>query len=352
MGSPYNNLARTNYWKTAVSKNFKSKSVISNKPLLQQGQKVASAGSCFASNLVPYIEKAGFEYIRCEPIPKSMGGASGDNFGYNNFSARYGNIYTPRQALQLLHRAMGNFRPVESYWVSDEGIVDPFRPGLKYRASCIDEYMAILKSHLSRVIAAIESADVFVFTLGLTESWLSVADGAVFPACPGTISGKYDSDKHFFHNFSVSEILTDTSELIELLQYINPSIKIILTVSPVPLVATFTNNHVLSASIYSKSVLRVCAEEMVSKYSCVDYFPAYELITGPQAPYDFYESDRREPSKEAIDYVMSTFLSSCETDCDINVDELPQVNLNDNITSLASSITDAECEEMAQGRTI
>ena len=56
------------------------------------------------------------------------------------------------------------------------------------------------RQHLDCVLAAFRQASVFVFTLGLTEAWVSRADGAVFPACPGTVAGSFDAGRHHFHN--------------------------------------------------------------------------------------------------------------------------------------------------------
>jgi hypothetical protein len=53
---------------------------------------------------------------------------------------------------------------------------------------------------------------------------------------------------------------------------------VILTVSPVPLAATFTGRDVLVANMYSKSVLRAVAEEIRARFDFVDYFPSYESV--------------------------------------------------------------------------
>jgi hypothetical protein len=39
------------------------------------------------------------------------------NLGHGVFTARYGNIYTSQQLLQLLRRAFGRFTPKEDVWV-------------------------------------------------------------------------------------------------------------------------------------------------------------------------------------------------------------------------------------------
>jgi hypothetical protein len=53
--------------------------------------------------------------------------------------------------------------------------------------------------------------------------------------------------------------------------------RVIVTVSPVPLRATFTDQDVVVANMYSKSVLRVCAERL-EVLPGVDYFPSYEIV--------------------------------------------------------------------------
>ncbi|MFT4730288.1 MAG: hypothetical protein ACI9UN_004811 [Granulosicoccus sp.] len=49
------------------------------------------------------------------------------------------------------------------------------------------------------ILSYLKTADVFIFTIGLTETWRNL-NGDIFPACPGTLIGKFDESKHFFHN--------------------------------------------------------------------------------------------------------------------------------------------------------
>ena len=62
-----------------------------------------------------------------------------------------------------------------------------------------------------------------VFTLGLTEAWVSADDGAVFPAAPGTVAGEFDPARHRFVNFTVDEVVADLDGMIEALRAINPA---------------------------------------------------------------------------------------------------------------------------------
>lgn len=344
---PYKNQPNKAFWSQSISENYKPLDLLDpDARLLSSGDKVTSAGSCFASNLIPYIESAGLEYIRTESLP-SIFSDLGQNLGYAYFSAMYGNIYTTRQLHQLYERALNIFNPIEDRWIEGNKILDPFRPGLKFPASSHQEFDLITESHLMATRKAFESADVFVFTLGLTEGWVSKIDGATYPACPGTIAGNFDETKYEFKNFSVSEIVDDFSKFVTKLTDNNPRVRFILSVSPVPLVATATSNHVLIASTYSKSVLRIAAAELTKNLKNVSYFPAYEIITGPQAPTDFFESDRRNVSKSGVDLVMSTLLSAS------NLQQKPSIKSkffskatkSIDIAEISKQISQAECDE-------
>lgn len=349
MGSnPYQSQPDSAFWSRAVSKGFNSEKLINpNEILLNKKDKVTSAGSCFASNLIPYIESAGLTYIRTEQMPKIFADL-GENLGYANFSANYGNIYTPRQLVQLYKRTLGHFKPEEDRWRLNGEIIDPFRPGLKFNALSNEEFDFLTTSHLKATKTAFESADVLVFTFGLTEGWVSALDGSTYPACPGTISGTFDPKKYKFHNFELNEIISDMSEFIELLRANNPKVRFILTVSPVPLVATATNHHVLTATTYSKSVLRVAAEKICQNIPGVHYFPAYELITGPQAPDDYFEADRRNVSAQGVEMVMKTLLETSGLKAKEKkiFASKPKEDLNNKIYEISKRITVAECDEV------
>jgi hypothetical protein len=69
------------------------------------------------------------------------------------------------------------------------------------------------------------------------------------------------------------------AELVDLLGQVCPrDHRIILTVSPVPLQATFTSSDVAVANAYSKSVLRAAVEPFVADHPHIEYFPSYESV--------------------------------------------------------------------------
>lgn len=313
---PYTGLPDYQFWKRSFGQGFIGglDPVSSTRFTIERDTKIVAAGSCFAQHLARHIQKRGFNFLQTEkahPIFASRGwdDAHAGTFNYESFSARYGNVYTARQLRQLIDRAYGRFEPVTSTWKRKDGMfVDPFRPQVEPDGFVsAEEVFLDRKYHLSAVRRAIEEADVFVFTLGLTEAWMDNRDGAVFPVAPGVSGGVYDLDIHEFKNFSVSETTDDMSYSIDQIRQANPAVKILLTVSPVPLNATYEPRHVLQSTVYSKSVLRVAAQEMRNSYDFVDYFPSFEIITSPQCGGKYFASDMRSIEEAGVEHVMNTF---------------------------------------------
>lgn len=311
MDNPYKNKPDYQFWR----RSFADRNAVDVDPVtgvgfkIGAGDKVATAGSCFAQHVSRTLSEMGFNYMVEERQPAS---SSAQDENYGTFSARYGNIYSVRQLKQLLQRAYGLFSPADNYWQREDGrYVDPFRPYIQ--ANGFDTPDALLEDrevHLSAVRRIFETCDVLIFTLGLTEAWESADDGAVFPICPGVVGARVDAENYRFHNFTVAEIEADLSWCLARIRSLNPACRILLTVSPVSLVATFEDRHVLSATTYSKSVLRVVAEMVSRAFDAVDYFPSYEMILGPHGRGAFLQEDLREVTPEGVKYAMSKFAAN------------------------------------------
>lgn len=271
---------------------------------------VATAGSCFAQHIGRRLRSSGFKFIDTEPAPGFLRPESHLDYGYGMYSARFGNIYSSRQLLQLLDRAYGVFTPNESVWEKDGGVVDPFRPSLEPEPfGSVNEMLASRDYHLGCVRQMFEQAKVFVFTLGLTEAWTSSIDGAVFPIAPGTAGGTYDPNQHRLLNLGMAQVRKDMDTFIEKLRKINKGMHLLLTVSPVPLLATASNQQVVVATTYSKSVLRAVAGALAAEHSFVDYFPSFEIISSHVMRGQFYNPDMRTVSEHGVNHVMQQFFS-------------------------------------------
>lgn len=311
--NPYAGLPDYQFWRRAVERlpAANVNPMVNARFSLRRENKVATAGSCFAQHISRTLTKHGFNYYVTETGDGiAQQEAEQRNFGV--FSARFGNLYTARQLVQLLDRAYGRFSPADNVWIRADGrFVDPFRPQVE--PAGFESVVALEQAratHFAAVRTMFENLDVFVFTLGLTEAWCSKADGAVFPLAPGVVAGEMDHDRYEFINLGVEEVVSDLQQFVSQLLSINPNAKIILTVSPVPLIATYENQHVLVSTTYSKAVLRAAAGEITKAYPHCDYFPSYEIITGNYNRGQYFEDDLRSIKQEGVDHVMRLFLLS------------------------------------------
>ncbi|MEA2832222.1 MAG: hypothetical protein QOG66_424 [Methylobacteriaceae bacterium] len=151
-----------------------------------------------------------------------------------------------------------------------------------------------------------EELDIFVFTFGLTETWLHKPDGAALPLAPGVAGGELD-DNYEFRNMPASEVVADFLAFVDRLRGVNPKAKIIVTVSPVPLIATYVDRHVLVWNCYSKAALRVAAEEIVAARPDIAYFPSYEIVMANAHRY--FAEDQRSVTASGIQSVMRSFFA-------------------------------------------
>lgn len=313
MQSPYANLPRRAFWRTGVAERMPAELNDIYVPAfkIDRNMKIATAGSCFAQHVGRTLREAGFNIIDTEPAPPGVSAQVAQRFGFGLYSARYGNIYTARQLLQLWRESHERLSPALPVWRRGDRFFDAQRPGIEpnglpSEADVIDHRAA----HLRAVRMAFDTADVIVFTFGLTEAWVHKASGTVYPTAPGTIAGDYDPEAFDFVNLGFAETLRNFSRFRERTMEQNPKVKFIVTVSPVPLTATASGQHVEVATTYSKSVLRAVCGELAATYANVDYYPSYEIITSQKNAGGFYAENLREVTSAGVATAMRIFLAA------------------------------------------
>jgi hypothetical protein len=309
--NPYKGLPEHNWWRHAVegrSRNDLIGLYRKRFPVLRD-DKIATAGSCFAQHITKRLRANGFNVLDVEPPPPGISEQIAQKFGYRIYSARYGNIYTARHLAQLAREAFKKFTPVDAVWERDGVYFDAMRPTAEPEGlSCPGEVLAMRAEHIRRVAAMLRKASLVVFTFGLTEAWRHKQSGTVYPMAPGVTAGEYDSAKHEFVNFTAQQVYDDFCDFRSIVKRRNPQCKFLVSVSPVPLIATASDQHILAATMQSKATLRTAARMLYETFTDIDYFPSYELISSPYFPSAF-ESDMRSVSDEGVNSAMAMFFS-------------------------------------------
>lgn len=314
MTHPYSDLPPRAFWKTAVAEADRDRFPDLHQPRFAIGPdtRVATAGSCFAQHIARALRGAGCLVLDAEAPPESMPPAVAERFGYGLFSARYGNIYTARQFRQLLEEiASGDDPDPRFVWERDGRFVDAFRPRVEPEGLDSPEEVLLHRAwHLERTAQLLRQTDVMIFTLGLTEGWADRATGRVFPVCPGVAGGRFDPAAHAFVNFRHAAVLADLQAIFALLQRFRAGMRLLLTVSPVPLTATAAGEHVMAATAWSKATLRAAAGDFVADTAGADYFPSFEIVTQPASGGPWFEPGFRAVSAAGVAKVMGIFLAA------------------------------------------
>jgi len=312
--SPYEGLPAEAFWRNAVVGHAPDAipAIYRNKFAIGKTTAIATAGSCFSQHLSRLLRARDFAVVDTEPAPEGMDPEIARQHQYGIFSARYGNIYTARQLRQVAFEAFGRFEPADAIWEKDGRYYDAMRPAVEPDGFATpDQVREARKEHLHAVRQVIKTADMFTFTLGMTEAWVHRQTDTTYPTAPGTIAGHYDPAIHAFRNFSFQDVLRDLTLFFALAKRVNPSIRFLLTVSPVPMTATASGEHILTASVYSKSVLRAVAGQLASERDDVDYYPSYEIVTSALSKGAYYNENLRTISPEGVAAATAPFLAAC-----------------------------------------
>ena len=249
---------------------------VPERPLLTPADTVVTLGSCFAEELREVLEKANFgsNLLWCPS-------------GLNTTFALL-DFVSWAVTGEATHRA---FR----YERSGRGEISEWQPA---------EDRAWYESQFHQ-------GGAFVFTLGLAEVWVDRETDRVF--WRGVPEHIYDENRHEFRLTTVADNVANLEEVVRLVRSVNVSAPIVLTLSPVPLLATFRPISCMTADCVSKSVLRVALDEVLAKNpEGVHYWPSFELVKWAGAAFDWraYGQDARHPQRYLVQCIMDAFVES------------------------------------------
>lgn len=277
---------------------------VNKQPILDRTTPIGSAGSCFAVEIAKVLQQRGFNYVVTEsnddPAHGVMLDTAVDEPTLARFSAAYGLLFNSPSFCQLAERAFGE-RDFSKLVVDANGqYVDPYREGVRFAS--VDAYLANYDAHVAAVREALLACEVFVVTLGLNECW-QLLDGTFISRNPR--ANMYHMAKHRF--LTVEQNVHYIQRFFDLVKARNPAFKLIISVSPVPLMATgrHQEQHIISANCHSKSVLRVAADELVRNNPDMYYLPSYELVT--ECSRQPWQDDFRHVTPDTVQRVIQMF---------------------------------------------
>ena len=241
---------------------------------LEEGAAVLTIGSCFARNIETRLETLGFDVpARRVVLPEEERGSYVETELLNKYSP-WSIVNELRWAFEPGHPfpAEGYLRVGEGLW-HDPHLAPSVAPASLERIKERREMISALYRQLPRCAMV-------VLTMGLVEAWFDEVTGLYLNGAPPAAAVKQEPRRFRLDILSVAEVGEALEALHGLLKrYGRPDLKVLITVSPVPMRATFTGRDAITANTYSKSALRAAVEEYVLAHPEVDYFPSYEVVT-------------------------------------------------------------------------
>ncbi|MBT9385624.1 GSCFA domain-containing protein [Pseudooceanicola sp. CBS1P-1] len=264
---------------------------------LAPGEGVFTIGSCFARN----VEKALLAHGLSVPTA-AFTAPEEEAPGQPN---RLLNQYNPGTMLQCLEdlevplgaRALYEAGPG---MVLDALLATGGRPVARARALARRQEIRTLYARGLSVCSTV------VVTLGLVEAWFDRADGLYLNEAPGRAVLNAHPGRFVFRQLGPAECRSLLDAL--LARLLERDRRVLLTVSPVPLQATFAGGDAICRNAYSKAVLRVVAEEAARDHPRVDYFPSYEMVTS--AGLTAYGEDQVHVRPRVVDQVIATMTAA------------------------------------------
>jgi hypothetical protein len=166
------------------------------------------------------------------------------------------------------------------------------------------------RSLIQMVNQRVAQCRVVIITLGLVEVWYDTATETFINSTPPMEIIRRSPDRYQFHVTDFAQNLANVEGIQALLaRFGHPDVQIIVTVSPVPLMATFSGQDVVLANTYSKSLLRAVAQQWANGHPNVHYFPSYEIVLNSNRA-ETWKPDRRHVSGKVSRHIMSVFLNT------------------------------------------
>ena len=251
---------------------------IPTEPLISPGSRVLALGSCFAAYFIEWLATNGYKQTFSDPLLV---------LARNPFE-------NTAVIAQQFRWAFGEVDPHNLFWVDKD----------RQRNFATEEKRIAMRQ-------AFMEAHVFIATLSLSEVWHDKLTGE--PLWRVMPTDCHDPQRHAFKTMSFAENV----EALETIERIRaqwlPKLKIIYTVSPQPLGATFRSVSAITANTASKAIVRGALDEFLRARGddlnrIYFYFPGYEIVhsqlSNPFLP------DNRHLHDYVIDLVLNLFARS------------------------------------------
>ncbi len=233
-------------------------------------------GSCFSTTIYSELKERGFKYI------------SGNPFGV---------LFNPVAIANALTRIIEQKKVEKEEFFENQGIFRHWDFGSQIFEKDVQTTVTKLNETIVSQHQFLKKTHVVFITLGTAWVYELIENQKIVANCH-----KMQASSFKKRLLKAAEIQKAIEEMVEKLHQINPSVHVVLTVSPI--------RHIKDGMVEnqrSKSILLTAVHELVDTIKNVSYFPSYELIMDDLRDYRFYKKDLIHPNEQAIEYIWDKF---------------------------------------------
>jgi hypothetical protein len=237
--------------------------------------KIFTIGSCFADEIGSHLIE--------------------DKFAVSNNP--FGTVYNPVSIHQLLYYSLFNIFPSKDGYSQNGDIYFHYNFHSSFSSLNADELKKKIKHSITSSNLFLENSNYLIMTYGTAFVYFLTRQDVVVANCHKMPSSNFKKML-----LTEEQVVRSFKEFYQQLKSELPSIKIILTVSPVRHL-----KDTLELNSVSKSILRTACHTITDRFKDVEYFPAYEIMLDDLRDYRFYKTDRLHPTEEAVEYIWKKF---------------------------------------------
>ena len=250
-----------------------------DEPFIKHNSHIVAIGSCFAREVSNYLAEQGYS---------SLKSVKGRHDAHEFIDEGVNNTFALRQ---LLEWSWTGKEPKDETWHNSKS-----------------DIMERNEERRKESAKYFSKSNVIIITLGLSEVWYNKETEDVYwRAVP---YDEFDKSKHGYRVSNVEENKKNLQVILDLIEQHAPKAKVIITLSPVPLIATFRPIGCIVANSVSKAILRVAVDEVMRERDVQNndklfYWPSYEIVKEyAKSP---YKEDNRHITRETVELIMETF---------------------------------------------
>ena len=233
----------------------------------------------------------------------------------------FGILYNPLSIARCLESGLSPSNDFSEVLVAYDGLWHSFDHHGSFSTSEEKEFLHTINASHVRLYQFLKSTQLLICTFGTSHVYYHKESGIPVANCHKIPAKAFDRKM-----LMADEIVDKYSDLFARLSNQNPSMQILLSVSPV----RHLKDGIISNQ-FSKAQLITACHILCQRFDFCHYFPAYEWIMDDLRDYRFYAQDMIHPTSLAIDYIWKHFMTGLFTEGYIQfIDELEKIH-----TSLA-----------------